>query len=528
LVVWSKLARWRERGRLWCAALAVIVGVVGLWAVALVGRAAALPSNCAPSGATVTCTFGFTGAAQTFDVPAGVSSISVDARGAEGGAGGFGSFHTAGGGGARVQGTLALIPGSTLQVNVGGQGPGNGAEAGGFNGGGYGGSGGSGNSFIAAGGGGGTSDIRDGADGLSDRLLVAAGGGGGGGYGLADGTSGATAGGPGGASSADGTGGESTTDGTGGGPGLAGGGGAGGSGGAAGSGGGPPPPPGHSGPVSGLAGGAGGAGGGGNGGGSGFPGGDGGGGGGGYYGGGAGGSGGGSALDFLGGGGGGGGGGSNYTGSATGVTITEGFQSGHGQVTISYTQPAPAASTGSASDVTHTSATLHGTVNPRGLETTYFFQYRTSTAYRKHTSSHSAGSGTTTDAVSALISGLTPGTTYHYRLVAHNAAASSEGADHAFTTPARPLKLTVAPHRAQAGRHACFAFRATSSGHPVKAVVIHLAGHTAHTSHTGEATICLTLHRRTYHPSATKHTYHTAHATITATAAPKPKPSFTG
>jgi hypothetical protein len=275
--------------------------------------------------------------------------------------------------------------------------------------------------------------------------------------------------------------------------------------------------------VSGIPGGAGGAGDGGNGGGSSFPSGDGGGGGGGYYGGGAGGSGGGSLLGFVGAGGGGGGGGSNYTGSATGVAVTEGFQSGPGRVTISYTQPAVATSTGPATDVTHTSATLHGSVNAHGSPTTYLFQYGNSAAYGKHTTPHSAGPGTTTHPVSASISGLTPGATYHYRLVAHFAGGPSEGADHTFTTPARPLKLTVAPDKVQAGMRRCFAFRATSNGHRVKAVVIHLAGHSAHTSHTGRATICLTLHRGSHHPSATKQTFHTTHTTISATEAPRRK-----
>jgi hypothetical protein len=68
-------------------------------------------------------------------------------------------------------------------------------------------------------------------------------------------------------------------------------------------------------------------------------GGNGGGGGGGYYGGGGGGGGGANsnADNTDGAGGGGGGGGSDYTGAATHVTVTDGYQSGHGQVTISYT-----------------------------------------------------------------------------------------------------------------------------------------------------------------------------------------------
>jgi hypothetical protein len=103
-----------------------------------------------------------------FAVPAGVTSVHVVAVGASGGAGGSGGgVGGAGGLGAVVQGTLAVSPGSTLEVNVGGQGD-EGLSAVGVGGGG--------------GGGGGASDVRTGPA-LADRVLVAGGGGGGGGTG---------------------------------------------------------------------------------------------------------------------------------------------------------------------------------------------------------------------------------------------------------------------------------------------------------------------------------------------------------
>ena len=310
--------------------LAMTAGLLGLWVVTLEGSAAAsLPSGCSSSGVTVTCTFSYTGAAQTFMVPTGITSIRVDARGAAGG-----SVHAAAGGkGARVQGTLGVTSGETLQVNVGGQG-GNGlcpaGDNGGWNGGGYGGPGQScGGGLAISGGGGGASDLRVGADALADRLLVAAGGGGAGG--AESDSFGGLGGGAGGGSSSDGIGGTSITGATGGGPGLAGGTSVitnGGSGGL----------------NNGKDGGSGGLGTGGNGGGTSLLGGDGGGGGGGYYGGGAGGSGGVTAEASNGAGGGGGGGGSNYTGPATSTTGTDGYQAGDGQVTISYAVPIAQAS----------------------------------------------------------------------------------------------------------------------------------------------------------------------------------------
>lgn len=63
-------------------------------------------------------------------------------------------------------------------------------------------------------------------------------------------------------------------------------------------------------------------------------------------------------------------------------------------------------------------------------------------------------------------------------------------------------------------------------GHPVTGATIHLAGHSARTSHSGKATICLMLHRGTYHPNATKRSYRTAYATTIVTR--KLSPRFTG
>ncbi len=120
-----------------------------------------------------TTTFNFTGGAQTFTVPAGVSSINITTLGAEGGAGatgGDGATGGAGGRGSRATGTLAVTPGQVLTIFVGGAG---GAPTAGFNGGGTGGN-------ANSGGGGGASDVRFPGASSADRILVAGGGGGGG------------------------------------------------------------------------------------------------------------------------------------------------------------------------------------------------------------------------------------------------------------------------------------------------------------------------------------------------------------
>ncbi|HEX2901715.1 MAG TPA: glycine-rich protein, partial [Bacteroidia bacterium] len=128
-------------------------------------------------GGSGTQTFSYTGAAQTFTVPSGVTSLTVDLRGAKGGDG-F-PVMSAGGLGGRVTGTITVTPGQVLQINVGGVGANATATvggAGGFNGGGQGGiySG-----SYGGGGGGGGSDIRSTPYALGNRLAVAGGGGGG-------------------------------------------------------------------------------------------------------------------------------------------------------------------------------------------------------------------------------------------------------------------------------------------------------------------------------------------------------------
>src|SRR4051812_21296087 len=81
---------------------------------------------------------------------------------------------------------------------------------------------------------------------------------------------------------------------------------------------------------------------------------------------------------------------------------------------------APAATTGGATGVTDTAATLAGTVNANGEVTTYVFQYGKTTSYGGQTAAKAAGTGTTSQGVSDAVAGLSPSTTYHYRIVATN------------------------------------------------------------------------------------------------------------
>jgi hypothetical protein len=106
----------------------------------------------------------------------------------------------------------------------------------------------------------------------------------------------------------------------------------------------------------------------------------------------------------------------------------------------------PSATTEAATAVTESGATLNGAVNPGGLETKYYFEYGETTAYGKKTAEASAGSGTGSVNESKTIVGLTPGTTYHFRIVATNGDGTAYGADGVFMThPYWSLVSTLNP-----------------------------------------------------------------------------------
>ncbi len=116
-------------------------------------------------------------------------------------------------------------------------------------------------------------------------------------------------------------------------------------------------------------------------------------------------------------------------GTPQGVAAFEGGSSGGSP---------PIVSTDPATSITETSATLNGTVNPKGQATTYHFEWGTTTSYGQATANQSAGSGTVAVAASANLAGLSPGTTYHYRLVATNDSGTNHGSDGTLTATSSP------------------------------------------------------------------------------------------
>ena len=88
--------------------------------------------------------------------------------------------------------------------------------------------------------------------------------------------------------------------------------------------------------------------------------------------------------------------------------------------------------------VTTVSATLHGTVNPNGAETKYWFEYSTKTligsVLLSATEEVLIGNGNLDVSASANISNLSPNTTYFFRLVSQNDQGLVRGSQLTFKT----------------------------------------------------------------------------------------------
>ncbi len=117
-------------------------------------------------------TFDYTGAEQTWTVPAGVTTMIVEVWGAAGGGG-----STWGGAGGYTKGRLTVTSGTQYYIYVG-ENPT--AQTGGWNGGGTGGLAGTYSSISSyqGKGGGGATDVRVGSNTLASRIIIAGGGGG--------------------------------------------------------------------------------------------------------------------------------------------------------------------------------------------------------------------------------------------------------------------------------------------------------------------------------------------------------------
>jgi hypothetical protein len=109
-----------------------------------------------------------------------------------------------------------------------------------------------------------------------------------------------------------------------------------------------------------------------------------------------------------------------------------------------YSEPSPpTAATETATGIGYRQATVNGSLNPDGPEAHYWFEYGPTTGYGSKTSEAYAGYGTSTIGESATLTGLKPGTKYHYRIVAKTWVGVTNGSDKEFTTPIPPPVVTT-------------------------------------------------------------------------------------
>jgi len=106
----------------------------------------------------------------------------------------------------------------------------------------------------------------------------------------------------------------------------------------------------------------------------------------------------------------------------------------------------PVATTDGAAQVTDTSATLVGTVNPQHSASSYVFEYGTAPGSLDQVSDPvDVGSGIDDQLASIKLENLDPGTDYYLKLVATNSAGATEGSIKLFHTLAGPLPLPSPP-----------------------------------------------------------------------------------
>ena len=101
---------------------------------------------------------------------------------------------------------------------------------------------------------------------------------------------------------------------------------------------------------------------------------------------------------------------------------------------------APTVTTGAASGITTTTATLAGSITSNGCSavTAYGIEYSLTSGFANGTGTPVPASNLTGGNFSAAVSGLTPNTTYYYKAYATNGGGTSYGAQQSFTTSAPP------------------------------------------------------------------------------------------
>lgn len=158
--------------------------------------------------------------------------------------------------------------------------------------------------------------------------------------------------------------------------------------------------------------------------------------------------------------------------------INEGSQVENLSTTVAFTTTLtpPVVQTGAAS-ATDTAADLAGTIDTVGDQTTYHFEYGTTASYGSRVPAVEAiaGNGRKPRTFTQTAQGLQPGTTYHYRLVATNAAGTTAGEDRTFTTlgsdevaPRRAYEQVTSPEKNGLGLSVNWGFQASPDGNGIE------------------------------------------------------------
>jgi hypothetical protein len=103
----------------------------------------------------------------------------------------------------------------------------------------------------------------------------------------------------------------------------------------------------------------------------------------------------------------------------------------------------PTASTSAATAIVQDGATLNASLNDRGKDATYHFEYGPTTSYGTSTAAAPLGPDSASHTVSTPIGGLTANTTYHFRVVLQVGATTVHGGDRSFKTAKVPNGLLV-------------------------------------------------------------------------------------
>jgi len=125
--------------------------------------------------------------------------------------------------------------------------------------------------------------------------------------------------------------------------------------------------------------------------------------------------------------------------------VNNGGTTNGSDLTFTTSAAAPTVTTNAAGSITTTGATLNGSVNSKNASTAVTFEYGLTTSYGTTvTATQSPVAGTTATAVTYVVSGLVPNTTYHFRVNGVNLGGTINGTDLTFTTSATAPSVTTA------------------------------------------------------------------------------------